>query len=87
MFEQRTDSKGQRYVNVGNVRITEVQGGDRWAGQAAPRYLRVQSYKEAPGASGLNMGAELPIASAADAMWLAAAILALAAEMFAATDA
>ena len=59
-IEILTDGSGQHYVNVGNVRLTVVEG-ERWAGPEVRHYLRLQAYKGEPEASGLNQGAELPI--------------------------
>jgi len=77
-MEIETDSSGQRFIMVENVRITlrRPEPDKDWAGTG--RYLGFRSIQAS--GSGLNMGADLPIRSTAsdDAILTAAAsVLAL----------
>ena len=63
MLVSHTDGSGQRYVDVGNLRLTLVEKSNGWAGAEVNRYFRIQAYKGAPGESGLQVGAEYPIRS------------------------
>lgn len=54
-MQAQTDSKGNTYFDVGNIRITSVE--ETWSGDSG---IRIQAYKS--GTSGaLHQGAELPI--------------------------
>jgi len=77
-MKTETDGKENRYINVGNLRITLVPQNAReenkdWSDSAV---LRVQAYKELDRAKGnaLFQGAELPLKDYRDALKLVAAI-------------
>lgn len=65
-MQTQTDSAGNVYVDVGNIRVTSVP--QTWSGDSG---IRIQAYKAE---GGLHRGAELPIPDKATAYDLLAAI-------------
>lgn len=68
-MDKQTDSKGNPYFNVGNLRVTCI--GETWGGSSG---IRIQAYTG--NGSALHRGAELPVPDKATAYDLIAAIVA-----------
>lgn len=76
--EVHTDSTGNRYVHIKNIRLTYVPAERRadsksWAGKDV---IRIQSYRQEQGGQ-LFMGAEYPVDGAGDVVRLIETICAL----------
>lgn len=67
----KIDSRGQKYIDVGNMRITYVE--KTWDGYPG---LRFQAYREQNSGS-LHPGAEIPLSNVAEAYNLVAAVIRL----------
>jgi hypothetical protein len=69
-----TDSRGRRFIGVGNIRLTYIAAADRaagnWAGQDV---IRVQAYRNAKSGP-LHRGAEFPVGDPSDVLELVGAI-------------
>jgi hypothetical protein len=73
-MKKETDSRGRRFINVGNIRLTYIAAADRasgnWAGQDV---VRVQPYRNAKSGP-LHRGAEFPVGDPLDVLELVGAI-------------